>query len=55
MSGIATAVVGGAIIGAIVSVGFGLFGQTMELMFFGAGIMFGLINDTVSTKIIKNY
>ncbi len=41
----------GAIIGAIVSVEFGIFGQTLEIMFFFAGIMFGVINDFLTTKI----
>jgi hypothetical protein len=43
----------GAIIGAIVSVGFGLLGQTIEIMFFIAGIGFGIINDVVTSKLIK--
>lgn len=43
----------GAIIGAIVSVNFGILSQTPEYMFFGAGIMFGIINDIVTTKIAK--
>lgn len=41
----------GAIIGAIVSLEFGLFGQTLEILFVFAGVMFGVINDFITTKI----
>ncbi len=44
-------IVRGAIIGAIVSFEFGIFGQTMELLYVFAGIMFGVINDLLTTKI----
>jgi hypothetical protein len=47
----ANSILRGAIIGAIVSVEFGIFGQTLEIMFFFAGIMFGVINDFLTTKI----
>ncbi|MBD3350872.1 MAG: hypothetical protein GF364_05240 [Candidatus Lokiarchaeota archaeon] len=42
----------GALIGALVSVGFGLLGQSLEIMFFIAGIGFGTLNDVISTKIM---
>jgi hypothetical protein len=47
------AIIRGAIIGAIVSVSFGILSQTPEYTFFGAGIMFGIINDIVTTKVAK--
>ena len=47
------ALIRGALIGAIVSVNFGILSQTPEYMFFAAGIMFGIINDVVTTKVVK--
>ena len=45
----------GAIIGAIVSVYFAFFGQEISLSYFGAGIMFGVINDVVTTKLVAKW
>lgn len=46
------AVLRGGIIGAIVSASFGLFQQEMALIYFFAGIVWGIINDTLTTFII---
>jgi hypothetical protein len=46
-------IIRGAIFGALVSIGFGLLGQTVEITFFMAGIVFGIINDFVITKFSK--
>jgi hypothetical protein len=45
------AIIRGAILGAVVSAIFGLFGQTLEWMFMLAGIMFGIINDWITTRL----
>lgn len=47
------AVVRGAILGIIVSVSFGLLQQRVEIMYFFAGIVWGILNDSVTTKILE--
>lgn len=43
----------GALLGAIVSVGFAFFQQALTVTYFFAGIGFGTINDVVTTRITE--
>ena len=47
-------VIRGAVLGALVSVSFGLLHQRLEIMYFFAGIVWGTLNDTLTTKILQN-
>jgi len=44
----------GALIGAFVSVGFAFLGQAFTITYFFAGIFFGLLNDFITTRLVKN-
>jgi len=46
-------IIRGAIIGAFVSVSFSFLSQAIELMYFFAGIVWGLLNDLLTTQFIK--
>ena len=46
-------IIRGAIIGAFVSVSFSFLSQAIELTYFFAGIVWGLVNDLVTTQLIK--
>ena len=43
----------GAIIGAFVSVSFAFFSQEMTITYFFAGMVFGLLNDIITTNLTK--
>ena len=47
------AVIRGAILGALVSVSFGLLHQRLELVYFFAGIVWGILNDVLTTWIMQ--
>lgn len=48
------AILRGAILGGIVSLGFALFQQFADIPFFIAGFGFGLVNDLITTKLTAN-
>ncbi len=50
---IVNSIIRGAIIGAFVSVGFSFLSQSITLTYFLAGIAWGIVNDLVTTRIIK--
>ncbi len=43
----------GAIIGLLLSTAFGLLSQSLELLYFFAGILWGIIIDVVTTRFVK--
>jgi hypothetical protein len=47
------AVIRGAVLGALVSVSFGLLHQRLEIIYFLAGIVWGILNDTLTTRILQ--
>ncbi|MHA1675171.1 MAG: hypothetical protein ACTSYI_16285 [Promethearchaeota archaeon] len=49
------AVIRGAILGALISVSFGLLHQRLEIVYFLAGILWGILNDTLTTWILRNW
>jgi hypothetical protein len=51
LKGLPNQILRGAIIGLVVSFAFGLFSQTPEYLYIGAGVVFGIINDVVTSKI----
>lgn len=52
LKGLPNQILRGAIVGLIVSFAFGLFSQTPEYLYIGAGIIFGIINDVVTSRIV---
>ncbi|WP_371805314.1 hypothetical protein [Candidatus Lokiarchaeum ossiferum] len=46
-------VVRGAILGTVVSISFGLLQQRIEIMYFFAGIVWGLLNDLITTTLMN--
>ena len=50
---ILNSIIRGAIIGAFVSVSFSFLSQAIELTYFFAGIVWGLVNDLVTTQLMK--
>ena len=50
---ILNSIIRGAIIGAFVSVSFSFLSQAIELTYFFAGIVWGLVNDLITTRLIK--
>ena len=46
-------IIRGALIGAFVSVSFSFLSQAIELPYFFAGIVWGLVNDLITTRLIK--
>ena len=50
---IINSIIRGSIIGAFVSISFSFLSQAIELSYFFAGIVWGLINDLVTTQFIK--
>ncbi len=49
------AILRGAVLGALVSVSFGLLQQRIEIIYFLAGIVWGILNDTFTTWILQNW
>ena len=45
------AILRGAILGILVSVSFGLLNQQLEILYFFAGILWGILADFITTKI----
>ncbi|MHA1518863.1 MAG: hypothetical protein ACTSRK_01645 [Promethearchaeota archaeon] len=52
---IINAIIRGALIGTLVSVSFGLLQQRIEIVYFLAGIVWGILNDTLTTWILLNW
>lgn len=50
---ILNSIIRGAIIGAFVSVSFSFLSQAIELTYFFAGIVWGLLNDLITTRLMK--
>ena len=46
-------IIRGAILGTIVSISFGLLQQRMEIIYFFAGIVWGVLNDLITTAIMN--
>ncbi|MBD3230419.1 MAG: hypothetical protein GF329_19725 [Candidatus Lokiarchaeota archaeon] len=51
---IINSIIRGAVLGIIVSVGFAFFNVTLNVNFFIMGIIFGILNDIISTKFSKS-
>lgn len=43
----------GAILGTVVSISFGLLQQRIEIMYFFAGILWGILNDLITTTLMN--
>ncbi len=52
---ILNAVIRGAVLGTLVSISFGLLQQRIEIVYFLAGILWGILNDTLTTWVLQNW
>ncbi|TFH29726.1 MAG: hypothetical protein E4G98_03335 [Promethearchaeota archaeon] len=52
---ILNAIIRGALLGTLVSISFGLLQQSLEIIYFLAGIVWGILIDTLTTWILHNW